>query len=140
MSSQSDKAYTKLRLLYQSEYQSPCFILLSLVNTTSRYLNFFCCSALLFAAYTELDSWRSIIVFSGSNFSSLVLHTVQNHSSTCTSVPSKLKKRHFFWTPADKNFENRHLQIWTQFPSQKKFSQTTISLLFQRCAEHNLTI
>jgi len=54
--------------------------------------------------------------------------------------PLSRKKRHLFWTPANKNFENRHLQIWTQFPSQKKFSQSTISLLFQRCAEHILMI
>jgi len=42
-----------------------------------------------------------------------------------------------FWAPADKKFENWHLQIWTQFPSQKKFTQSTILLFFERCAGHS---
>ena len=48
--------------------------------------------------------------------------------------------RHFLWTPTDKNYENRHLQIWTQFLSLQKISQNKISLLFQKCAGHIFTI
>jgi len=50
------------------------------------------------------------------------------------------QKNGTFLDASKQNFENRHLQIWMQFPSQKKFSQSTISLLFQRCAEHILMI
>ena len=60
-----------------------------------------------------------------------------------TSVPSKPKKMALsavFWTPADKNFEYRHLRFWTQFPSLEKISQNTISLFFQRCTGHIFTI
>ena len=39
--------------------------------------------------------------------------------------------RHFFWTPADKNFENRHLQIWTQFLPQEKFHKTKFRYFFK---------
>ena len=46
------------------------------------------------------------------------------------------KKQHFrqfFWTPDDTNFETGTFKTWTQFPSQKKISQSTI-LFFQRFA------
>jgi len=38
--------------------------------------------------------------------------------------------------PADTIFKTSTCKIWMQFPSQKKISQSTISLLFQRCAGH----
>jgi len=57
--------------------------------------------------------------------------------------PRSLKKRHFrhfFWTPADRIFENWHLQIWMQFLPLEKISQNKISLFFQKCAGDIFTI
>ena len=63
----------------------------------------------------------------------------QDSSDPVISVSLKLKKAALsalFLVPADKNFENWHLQGWTQFRSQEKISQTIISLFFQWCAGH----
>ena len=57
--------------------------------------------------------------------------------------PLSRKKRHFwhlFWTPANKNFENRYLHFWTQFPSLEEISQHIIWIFFQRCTGHIFTI
>jgi len=58
-----------------------------------------------------------------------------------TSVPSKPKQTGtFFGRQPTKIFENRHLQIWTQFLLLEKISQNKISLFFQKCAGHIFTI
>ena len=51
-------------------------------------------------------------------------------------VPSKPKKkrhfRHFFWMPADKNFENRHLHIFGRnFLHWRKFHNTEFQHFFK---------
>ena len=82
------------------------------------------------------------------------IHSRSEHTNTVVNLndgkninetvfPLSRKKRHFrhsFWTPADKNFENRLFQIWTQFLPQEKLSQNKISLFFRKCALHIFTI
>ena len=63
-----------------------------------------------------------------------------NRNSSASSNPKKTGTFGTFLDASRQKFENRHLQIWTQFPSLEKISQHKILLCFERCAGHIFTI